>query len=172
MKKIALVFFPILLFIACQKRHSIESSLDTGWSSSFYYQDNAKIDTLTHARLGYMTYPISRGDKIVFYCNVETGVKDNASDNEYGLSVTFQADANITNFTYKDEELAAHLSHYASGGAWSGTFPQLIYKGTISGRRLSDSSWRVYVDVQLAQRDDIIEITEVKQTGICKPVYW
>lgn len=147
MKKIVLLLTIAAAFAACKKPGT--TVLPPYYQESYELTENAQIDTLTDPNSRNFHFDVNSGKNTVFIIHYFKGPVGASAPNAESRLV-FQADSGVTDFTYRDAELATHLTGY------EGTdYPQsvLVSSGVITGH-LSNRVWNVIVNVALPGQEN------------------
>lgn len=161
MPRMTLVLLTLVIFTACEK--NVQSPVRT-YSKDFYYYNEKVIDSARNSATGdlYFTFN-NKGKKTVFQWISSSDIPG-ANDAGYASALTFQADSGVTSFTYTNDELQQHLTHYYSYGAWTSTRHMLINKGYITGKKEGDF-WKITIDVVLPAKDESAGIAAISESG-------
>ncbi len=88
-------------------------------------------------------FRIVDGENRLFEYNRIDAQCDDVSDDEGGERLYFELDEQTADFSAVDEEILNLKCVYELFGAWVPFSPYQIKKGTIEGRKLSNSEWEI-----------------------------
>tara|TARA_B100000809_G_scaffold222714_1_gene231880 strand:+ start:493 stop:843 length:351 start_codon:yes stop_codon:yes gene_type:complete len=93
---------------------------------------------------------IEEGPNLVFEYEYSAEEKANISDDEYSEFIRFEINPELTEFNYKNEELA-EIKTVFSKSCFCGFGYELekdvAPKGIISGEKISNTEWKILIDV-------------------------
>jgi hypothetical protein len=69
------------------------------------------------------------------------------NDDEVFESIVFSIPDNTQEFEFKDDQLSTIKCNYDIGGAWVISLSKSVNKGTISGRKISNSLWNIKANI-------------------------
>lgn len=109
--------------------------------------ENKTIDVHYNPDAQQDYYHVVNGENLVFSFSHAAAECDNAIDDEWGYTLTFEVDKDATTFRFEGPELPVTKGFYQEWGGWvsSKTYP--LESGKIEGSRMADGKWRVKADV-------------------------
>lgn len=144
--------FVIILSCSMASCSSFKKDCNPDTVSSTFQEDKQItfiLDTLSSTdTLQTNSFPlIEEGDKIVFtFIHGWPECADVYDDEKFEL-LAFEIEKGISSFDFNDEEIVSSNCYYYQGGAWSSSRLEMISKGKIEGRKISEGKWDISIDV-------------------------
>ncbi|MRI01663.1 hypothetical protein GH721_14055 [Kriegella sp. EG-1] len=155
MKKIITLMAVLGLTFSCSKK--------TKDTYSYTFQENAELTILPINEDSYMkNSTIENGNNIVFTYEYIADDAEIIADDEYSEIIRFEIEPGLTEFNYTDEELSAISTVYSEYCfcAFFDESKNTSPKGSISGKKISETQWDITIDV-IFYTDDIKYVSNV-----------
>ena len=137
-----ILVFTSLILVSCSEENN------EYYSYNFVENSTLNIETYDES---YMKYGnIEEGTNLVFEYEYSAEEKANISDDEYSEFIRFEINPQLTEFNYKNEELAEIKTVFSKScfcGFEYDVEKDVAPSGTISGERISDTEWKILIDV-------------------------
>ncbi|WP_299706912.1 hypothetical protein [uncultured Pontibacter sp.] len=142
MRKLLLLFLGITLMLTSCDKDDCNLARNSG-----SFEENKAIGVRYNEDAQQDYYHVEAGENLVFRYSHTAAECDNAMDDEWGYTLTFEVDKDATTFRFEGAELLAAKGFYQEWGAWvsSNTYP--LEGGLIEGSKMADGKWRVKADV-------------------------
>jgi hypothetical protein len=128
----------------------VSCSEDNNEYDSYDFVENSTLNIEMYDE-SYMKYGnIEEGTNLVFEYEYSAEEKESISDDEYSEFIRFEINPELTEFNYKNEELAgikAVLSKSCFCDFQYDPEKDVAPTGTISGEKISDTTWEILIDV-------------------------
>ncbi|MDX5420570.1 MAG: hypothetical protein LPK09_15245 [Hymenobacteraceae bacterium] len=137
---------PILLGITLTLTSCDKDDCNPAQSNASFEMNKAiVVDYNEAAQKDY--HHVKEGENLVFRYSHAGAECDNAIDDEWGYTLTFEVDKHATQFRFEGAELPAAKGFYQEWGAWVSSNTHPLGNGLIEGTRMADGKWRVKADV-------------------------
>jgi hypothetical protein len=124
---------------------------------NYSFKDEAKIDTDSLGK-----YLIENGNKRVFEYRVDITSKSQNPIN-FSFGMRFEIDSSQTQFSIKDDQLKAALTHYFD---YNGLIKEYsfssINKGTIKGKQVAEGLWELEMDLEIQH----LQLSRIKEKAL------
>ena len=143
-----LIFICIsLCFICCTKEEDNYQQKEV-YNYSFYQSSSLEIVTNDDTYMQWTN--ITEGDFIVFEYQYQSEVNALIADQGYIQTIRFEIPKDLSEFTYKDDELINIKTTYSESCFCyfpADSSKNVAPKGVISGQKLSETKWKIMIDV-------------------------
>ncbi|MFK7921992.1 MAG: hypothetical protein AB8H47_08545 [Bacteroidia bacterium] len=151
--------FVSLMLVACKQDLPGELKVKNcrDGECSYSYVEGQSIE-IVHDSVNQSTFvEIVNGDKLVFKYLYTADDEDYIADDEYTENIYFEIDPEVESFSFRDEEMA-DIQLTIQPICFC---VPLIYEpriGSLSGKRLNNTTWEVSLDVSYEQYGSTTEI--------------
>lgn len=138
----------MLLSLGCSKT---DQGMKTPEIHEYLVMPGKKIiqinDTVVN---GYVNtrYEVVPGNKLVFKAMYIAEQYENILDDEHAETFWFEVDSSMTDFWYQNDSLSVTNAYFIMVGAWVPNTPFTFESGYISGRKISDEYWEIWINVE------------------------
>jgi len=156
MKKILICLNVISLFLILGCKDDDEQiQIDT---EEFNIQTNSQIK-IPPLDSDFFIATIESGDKLVFEYNFDSPSDPQIADSGFSETIIFEIQSDMEEFSLSNENLKNINAFYRAICFCPNTESVRITEGTISGQKLSSTSWRIQIDVKIDLNTTNIEST-------------
>jgi len=163
MKKILICLNVILLFLilGCKDDDDNQIQVDT---EEFNIKTNSQIK-IPSQDSDFFVATIESGNKLVFEYNFDSPSDPQIADSGFSETIIFEIQSDMEEFSLNNENLEDVNAFYRAICFCPNTQSVRIKEGTISGKKISSTSWGIQIDVKID-----LDPTNVDSTLITKNI--